>query len=508
MQTRVGATLAGVALGALLLAVAWLYVATPGRGTAMRTAGEPAATLPFPRGFFWGAALSGHQAETQQASDWTAFEDDVVRNRRFAAGTAYGTTRPGHIRDFGQWSETVRHSKSAFDTRYPEDIAAAGAIGLNALRTSIEWARLFPRADMSAPDPDGIAYYERVFAEMRRHGITPFVTLFHYVSPAWFFAPDAAGRRGWERRDALDHWRRFVTAVAEHFVPGVEHWCTLNEPMVYLYSGYIDGVYPPLEHRADAAAAADVYAALLQAHALAYDVLHRVAAARGAAVSVGITQATQAFAPLRNWHPADRLITGLVEQAWNWDFLDAIRSGRMRIAASGIDRPIDGLRGTQDYVGINYYTRVYIAGDLLRPTHPTVLLRDPARDEAVNDMGWTIYPRGLYAILTTTARRYGKPIYILENGTSDHAEDDVGRQHYLAAHVREVWLAIRDGADVRSYVAWSLLDNFEWTDGFGPRLGLLAVDYEHDFKRTPRRSAALYREIAASNSLPAAYDRP
>jgi beta-glucosidase len=509
MRTHIHAILVGALLAGLLLAGAWLYLATPSRSAATSTAGPTGTTLTFPRGFFWGAALSGHQAETQQASDWTAFEDDVVRNRRFAADGAYGTTRPGHIRDFGQWSEPVQRAKSAFDTHYPQDIAAAGAMGLNALRTSIEWARLFPRADMTAPDPAGIAYYERLFAEMRRHGLTPFVTLFHYVSPAWFFARDAAGRRGWERRDALDHWRRFVTAVADHFVPDVEHWCTLNEPMVYLYSGYIDGVYPPLEHRADAAAAADVYAALLQAHALAYDILHRAAAARGATVSVGITQATQAFAPLRNWHPADRLIARLVEQAWNWDFLDAIRSGHMRIAGSDVDRPIEGLRGTQDYVGINYYTRVYIEGHLLRPTSPTVLMRDPARaDEPVNDMGWTLYPRGLYALLTTTARRYGKPIYILENGTADHADDDVGRQRYLAAHVREVWLAIRDGADVRAYIQWSLLDNFEWSDGFGPRLGLIAVDYENGFRRTPRRSAAVYREIATSNSLPAQYDRP
>jgi beta-glucosidase len=275
--------------------------------------------------------------------------------------------------------------------------------------------------------------------------------------------------------------------------------------MVYLYSGYIDGIYPPLEQRADAAAAAEVYATLLRAHALAYRTLHRVAAERGAPVSVGITQATQAFAPLRNWHPADRLIAGLVEQAWNWDFPDAIRSGRMRIAASGVARDIEGLAGSQDYVGINYYTRIYVRGDLAHPTRPQLLYRDPARlDEPVNDMGWTVYPRGLYEVLTRAARRYALPLYILENGTADRADDDVGREQYLAAHVREAWLAIHGGgADVRSYVHWSLLDNFEWVDGFDARFGLIAVDYEHDFRRTPRRSARLYGAIATANTLPA-----
>ena len=500
---HIGAASAAIAAAGLVLLVAWLYLATPSRSEVTVTAGPTSEVLHFPEGFYWGAALSGHQAETAQASDWSAFESEVVRNQRFEAGAAYGTTRPGHIRDFGRWSIDVRTHKSAFDTHYVEDIAAAHDMGLNALRVSVEWARLFPRADMTAPASDGIDYYERLFAEMRRQGITPFVTLFHYVSPEWFFEPDASGRRGWERADALEHWQRFVAAVAEHFVPAVRDFCTLNEPMVYLYSGYIDGVYPPLERRTDAAAAADVYAALLSAHALAYRRLHRAGDAHGVRVNVGITQATQAFAPLRNWHPADRAITALVEQAWNWDFFDAIASGHMRIAASGIDRAIDGLAGTQDYVGINYYTRVYIEGHVAHPTQPTVLFRDPGRpDEPTNEMGWTVYPRGLYELLTQASQRYRRPVYILENGTADAALDDVGRQAYLRAHVREVWLAIQHGVDVRAYVEWSLLDNFEWVDGFGPRLGLIAVDYEDGFKRTPRRSAALYGEIARSNALP------
>ena len=272
----------GVALAGLAAAVGWLCLATPGRGPATPTAGVTGETLRFPAGFYWGAAISGHQAESQQASDWTAFEDDVLRERRFDAGAGYGTTRPGDIRDFGRWPQAVRRDKAGFEAHYAEDLAAAQSMGLNAVRISIEWARLFPRAGMTEPAPEGIAYYRGVLAEMKARGITPFVTLFHYVAPRWFFERDATGRRGWERGDALQHWGRFVEAVADRFIPDVEHWCTLNEPMVYLYNGYIDGVYPPLEHRVDAAAAADVYAALLGAHALAYRTLHRVAEARGA----------------------------------------------------------------------------------------------------------------------------------------------------------------------------------------------------------------------------------
>jgi beta-glucosidase len=491
---------------ALLLALgSALCTLTPARRAPGMSELPPAPAYVFPQGFLWGAALAGHQAESQQASDWTAFEREVFAHGRFQSGEAYGTTLPGHIRDFGRWSEEVRRQKSAFDRFHAADIAMAGDFGLNALRVSIEWARLFPRAGMTEPDPAGIAYYEALFAEMHARGIAPIATLFHYVSPAWFFARDAAGKRGWERADALSHWQRFVTAVAEHFIPTVGIWCTLNEPMVYLQSGYIDGLYPPLEHRADLAATADVYVALLKAHALAYRTLHRVAALRGATLLVGITQAAQVFAPLRNWHPADRVVAALVDQAWNWDFLDAIQRGRLAITANGVERALPEIAGTQDYVGLNYYTRIYIRGSLLHPAQPEVLYRDPAHlEEPVNDMGWTIYPRGLYELLTRTSKRYRLPIYVLENGDADQSVEDWGRMRYLLAHLRELWLALRDGADVRGYVAWSLLDNFEWVDGFGPRFGLIAVDYENGFARTPRRSASLYGAIARTNALPAA----
>ncbi|HEX4509743.1 MAG TPA: family 1 glycosylhydrolase [Burkholderiaceae bacterium] len=125
--------------------------------------------------------------------------------------------------------------------------ALAQGMGLNAFRFSIEWARLFPRAGMREPDPAGVAYYQALIAAMKAHGLTPFATLFHYAAPAWFFEPDAAGRKGWERQDAMALWQQYVDAVASRFVPAVTQWCTLNEPMVYVYSGYIEGTCPPLE---------------------------------------------------------------------------------------------------------------------------------------------------------------------------------------------------------------------------------------------------------------------
>lgn len=489
-----------VALAALAAALAgglaWQR-ALPGRDDTFVTPAADAAEPRFPASFLWGVATAGTQIEVGQASDWAAFERDVLAHGRFAAGTALGTTVPGHIRDFGRWSAQVRAAKTGFDTRHAADLAQAAAMGINAFRISIEWARLFPRAGMAQPSSAGIAYYRQLLAQMRRNHITPLVTLFHYVSPEWFFAPDATGRRGWERADAMEHWQRYVTAVAENFVPDVTLWCTLNEPMVSLYNGYVEGSYPPLEQRADIAAAAEVYAGLLRAHAIAYRTLHAVAAARHADISVGIAQNINAFAPLRNGAPLDRLLARYVDQGWNWDFPDAIASGRLRIANTAIDREIPGLAGSQDFIGINYYMRVYVRGDVFHPDAPQILLHDPqAPAEPRNDLGWTVYPHGLYTTLARAAARYGKPVYILENGTADAADDDRGRQRYLAAHVREMWLALhQEKVDLRGYFHWSYIDNFEWTEGFDARFGLVAVDYEHDFKRTPRPSAGLYAAI-------------
>jgi beta-glucosidase len=492
-----------------LLAAAWAVgmQVGAGRGASLVTSDEGDAhsgPLRFPPGFLWGVAMSGQQAESQQPSDWTAFEEDAFRNGRFEAG------RPGHIQHLGQWSAAVRREKAGFETHYREDLARAREMGLNVFRFSIEWARLFPRAGMDAPDPAGVAYYKALLAEMKAQGLLPFATLFHYAAPAWFFEPDASGARGWERADAQALWRRYVEAVAANFIPDITHWCTLNEPMVYVYNGWMEGTYPPLQRRPGVRQAAPVIRALLQAHAAAYAVLHRAARQRGVAAEVGIAENTLAFEPLRNWAPLDRLSAQAVAQAWNWDFLDAIASGRMTLTDTDLDEPLAGLAGTQDYVGINYYSRTFIKSDLFHPGAPQVLMHDPdARDEPVNDLGWASYPHGFYLVLTEAAKRYRRPIHVLENGTADAAGNDVARQRFLRQHVREAWLAReRGGADVRSYLHWSLTDNFEWADGFDARFGLVAVDYGNGLRRTPRPSAALYSAIAHANGLPAALRNP
>jgi len=494
-----------IALAAIGLGLAYTATHIGAERHALYATPTPVSTTPmaFPPGFYWGAAIAAQQAESQQDTDWTAFERDAFQHQRFETGPAPGVAKPGHIHALGTSSATVRQQKTGFDSLMGQDMAMAQGMGLNAFRFSIEWARLFPKAGMTAPDPQGIAYYKRLLAEMKQRGITPFATLFHFSSPAWFFEPDANGKRGWERTDALTHWQQFVTAVADHFVPEIAQWCTLNEPMVYVYNGYMEGVFPPLERRGDVVQAAPVIEALLRAHVIGYRTLHQVADAKKASVNVGFTKHTRAFEPLRNWAPLDRLSAQAVDQAFKWDFNDAVASGRLKLTNTSIDKEIEGLKDSQDFVGINYYGRFYIQSDILNPTKPRVLQHDPdVPAEPINDLGWAIYPHGFYDILTQAHKRYAKPIFVLENGTADKADNDVARQKFLVAHVRELWLAMQqEKVDVRGYIDWSLFDNFEWAEGFTARFGLAKVDYENGFQRTERPSAAVYRSIAKANAL-------
>ena len=282
-----------LALG-IMLFTPWLMGVDRGSETASSI--EALYPLTFPQDFAWGVAVAAQHVEHQQPSDWTAFERRVISEGKTGTGNKPGEAKPGHIRDLDKVSEEVRLKKVDFDTRYASDFEALAALGLNSYRFSLSWARLFPRANMTEPDPEGVAFYKDVIAAAKANGLTPHVSLFHFSTPEWFWE-EWQGKRGWERSDALAHWNRYVSAVSTLLGPDIDFWCTLNEPMVYVLWGYMEGIFPPLEQRAAPVAVAPVVAQLLKAHASAYQILHRDAAARGQSISVGLTQHTRAFEP-------------------------------------------------------------------------------------------------------------------------------------------------------------------------------------------------------------------
>jgi beta-glucosidase len=454
----------------------------------------------FPPGFFWGAATSDHQIERAQNDDWTAFERRAHKERK-QDRRPDGNVSPGHIAGFGGIPAEWIDNKTDFDTHYASDLATCKGMGHNAHHFSISWARLFPRAGMTEPDPAGVAFYAAIFDELEKNGLQPFVTLFHFASPQWLWeGADKAGKRGLEREDAIEAFAVFTRAVVKNFGPRVKYWCTLNEPMVWAYLGYLDGVFPPGEKRAGGPKDVfDVVAQLLRMHAAAYKVIKD---ADGLA-QVGIAHHIRHFIPWRKWWPLDGLTALLVDQAFMLDFTDAIESGTLSGTLTGRSVTIPGLAGTHDYVGLNYYGRFYVKAAL--PAGFTIIPHDENEPgEEKNDLGWAIDETSFTPELVRFHRRYRKPLFILENGIADNHDDDVRRQSFIVRHARAMWQAIEEGADVRGFFFWSLVDNFEWAEGFDPRFGLLKVDYAKGGARTARPSADVYRQIAASNSIPTA----
>ncbi|MBM4279395.1 MAG: glycoside hydrolase family 1 protein [Deltaproteobacteria bacterium] len=490
-----------VFVAAVAFAVALVAVDLIGRLPRREPIVPPAADGPFafPRGFLWGTATADHQIERAQADDWTVFE-----RRAKAEGKQdrirKGQMRPGHIGDVvatpAEWFE----KKTDFDTHFDDDLALAAAHGHNAFRLSISWARLFPRAGMTTPDSDGVAFYERVFASLAKHGLQPSVTLFHFASPQWLWdGTDAQGRRGLESDDAVAHFAHFTRTVVDLFGAQTRHWCTLNEPMVWAVLGYLEGVFPPFQRRGLPAQINAVVAQLLRMHAAAY---HAIKRGRPDA-EVGIAHHVRHFVPWRNRSLLDRITAKGVDNGFIVDFLDAIETGVFRPALGGPAVEIEGLAGTQDYVGVNFYGRFYVRTS--GPGKFEIVPHDPSEPgEEESDVGWAIDETSLAPQLVRFAARYKKPLYILENGIADAADDDVSRQRFLVRHVQAVWQAIEQGADVRGFFYWSLVDNFEWIEGFAPRFGLVNVDYAHGMRRRPRPSLAVYADIAGKNAVDAA----
>ncbi|MCX7631910.1 MAG: glycoside hydrolase family 1 protein [Turneriella sp.] len=448
-------------------------------------------TIRFPQNFLWGTATASEQLEATEASDWAALIRESYKGEGVPVPNA-------GVRDLHHYPPEVVRNKTDHLRQYATDVALMKELGANAYRFSIAWDRLFPRAGMQAPDATAVAFYDKLFAELKKNGIQPVVTLFHFSSPAWFFeAKD--GKRGWERDDAVEQFAQFVRFVVGRWGKEVTVWCTLNEPMVYIYSGYMQGILPPREKRPDEKSVVPVVEGLLRAHAESYRIIHQ----QNPKALVGVTQHTREFAPYRNYALLDRIIAATVDQAFIWDFVDAIQTGVLKVTNTDIEKPIANLKGTQDYLGINYYGRFYIKSNIFTPTKFEVKNHDENDPREIkNDLGWADYPLGMKNILLTAHKRYGLPIYVLESGTADKESDDVRRQRLLVGHLAEIAAAMAEGADVRGYFHWSLIDNFEWAEGFEPRFGLVEIDYRNRFARKKRKSFALYQQVIKNGISP------
>ena len=425
--------------------------------------------LRFPSGFLWGAATSAHQVEGRNtANDWWRFE-----------------RRKGAIRGERCSGDACRHWE-LFD----EDFARAAADGHNAHRLSLEWSRLEPARGQF--DPGAVAHYHEVFTSLRRHRLTPIVTLHHFTNPLC-----VADAGGWEVRETIDHFERFVRFCAREYGAEVDWWCTVNEPEVYAFRGWSEGVWPPAVH--DESRALSVVANLLEAHGRAYRVLKAEdkadADGDGFSATIGFAKHYTQLEPLRAWNPLDRLQAFFETRVFIEAVEHATVDGTIELSIPGarsVRRVLPELKGALDWYGLNYYTRWMVRALSQRP--------HVARPGALrNDLNWEIWPEGFEEALVH-AGRLGHPVLVTENGVAD--AKDVLRPSAIIAFVEAMHRAIASGVSVLGYLHWSLLDNFEWSDGYDGRFGLYAVDFERrERPRTRRASAEVYARIARANAL-------
>jgi beta-glucosidase len=421
-----------------------------------------------PEGFRWGVSTAAYQIEGgvdeggRGPSIWDTFSHE-----------------PGRIGDGGTGDVACDHYH-----RYAEDVGLMADLGVNAYRFSIAWPRIQP--DGTGPaNPAGVAFYDRLVDALLERGIDPVATLFH-----WDLPQGLQDKGGWFERDTAFRFADYADLVAAALGDRVKLWITLNEPFVHTVYGHAFGLHAPGEAR--------MFGALPTAHHQLLGHGLAVAALRGRSGSpvaiannyspvrvVGDTDADRAAGDLYDaLH--NRLFTEpLLGLGYPEQFDLPVRTGDLEAIAA----PIDAL-------GVNYYNPTGISapstGDL--PFDLTVLDGYP-----LTAFGWPVVPEALTELLLRLHRDYRLPLYVTESGCSyPEWPDDPARVDYLRRHVGAVEAAVAEGADVRGYFVWSIVDNFEWAEGYAQRFGLVHVDFETQ-ERTPKASYHWYRRYIADH---------
>lgn len=404
--------------------------------------------------------------------------------------------------------------------RYKEDVGIMKDIGFDAYRFSISWSRLLPRGNLSGGvNPEGITYYNNLINELLSNGLKPFVTLFHWDLPQAL--DDAYG--GFLNPQIVNDFIEYAELCYREFGDRVKHWITLNEPLTFTVLGYAYGSSPP--GRCSNCAGGD-------SGTEPYVVAHHQILAHAAAVNVyrdkyqpsqkgeiGIALNSPWIVPLTQSTADNDAASRALAFTYGW-FMEPLNSGsypaemvthiRERLPQFS-SKQSSMVKGSFDFIGINYYTANYVSDvpcqtqQLSYSTDPCLIFTSerngiPIGPKAASD--WLfIYPQGIQDLLLYTKNKFNNPvIYITENGVDElnngklSLEDDM-RIDFYNSHLSFVQSAIMNGVNVRGYFAWSLLDNFEWGDGYTVRFGIVHVDYEDGLKRYPKNSAKWFKKF-------------
>lgn len=411
--------------------------------------------LEFPKNFFWGAATAAHQVEGDNHNDWSEWEKANAERLARESGLAFRYNP--HWKKFEAEATDPQNYLSGraceHYTRYEEDFDILQTLHLNAYRFSIEWSRI--ERTEGTFDEKAIEHYQSVIAALRKRNIEPFVTLWHWTLPLWL-----TEKGGTSARDFPEYFARYAEKISLALGSDVRFWITLNEPDVQSAHSYLKGAWPPQKKSVWKYLRALHH--LVGAHRLAYAAIKK----HFPKAQIGIAKHQIAFAMARPTF-INHLLKAFADFGWNSFFLNRIKHH-------------------QDFIGLNHYNRNIIDNGFGK--NPNTLQ---------TDFGWEYSPESIYQSLIEL-KPFDKPIYITESGIAD-ASDEL-RQRFIPAVLTAVHRATLDGADVRGYFYWSLLDNFEWDKGYWLRFGLVHVDYVTQ-KRTIRPSALAYGEVAQTNTL-------
>jgi beta-glucosidase len=438
----------------------------------------------FPPAFLWGVSTAAYQIEGAVHED----------GRGPSIWDTFAHT-PGRVRDGDTGDVACDHYH-----RWPEDLALLGELGVGAYRFSIAWPRIQP-AGSGPANSKGLDFYDRLVDALVARGITAIPTLFH-----WDLPQALEDRGGWLSRDTAYRFAEYAALVADRLGDRVGRWITLNEPVVHMAQGYAFGTHAPgRELMLDALPVAHHQ---LLGHGLAVRALR----AAGAAEAM-ITNNCTPVLPASDTDE-DRAAAALYDGFHNRLFLDPVLAGAYPPLVQGLadgglvhDGDLAVIATRLDALGVNYYnpTRVRAADAGAPLPFETV----PIEGVPTTAFGWPVVPQGLRDLLVGLRDHYGAalpPVYITESGcstTDEVAPDgrihDTARIEYLDGHLRALHWAIAEGVDVRGYFVWSLLDNFEWAEGYHQRFGLVRVDYDTQ-RRTPKESFAWLRAALADRS--------
>jgi beta-glucosidase len=420
------------------------------------------AAYHFPRGFLWGAATASHQVEGGNTNNnWYRWEQ--------TEGKIKNGDKSGLACDW--WGG-----------RWKEDFDRAAETGQNAHRLSIEWSRIQPAIDRW--DEEALDYYRQIIRGLVERNLTPCVTLHHFSDPLWL-----TDLGGWLYADAPVLFEKYVRKVVEALKEYVTLWVTINEPNVYTFSSYLLGDFPP-GHKS-LPEAWQVAVQIARGHAAAYHAIHEIQKE----ARVGLSINYRCFLPAASWSPLDKLAANIQHQAFNCSFTGAAQTGILKMLTYRANIPHSV--GTQDYIGLNYYSRDYTKFDLFSPQE-SFMKKYYGKDDELSSTGFIAnVPEGFYHGFKW-AVKYGLPVIVTENGVED--SQDTLRPRYLLQHLYQTWRAVNFNWPVKGYFHWSLVDNFEWERGWSQRFGLWGLDTGNQM-RIRRKSVDLYAEICKENGI-------